>query len=444
MPEVNNLSKENVVESSIIGSKLADEDLKLNTQSNSGDKIVNNSKPKPTEINPIEKISQEPTTNASTGQATVSSSNFNTRILWPDLIKIPTNKWVYECKEIIDKLGHVNSVIEETKRNLEKCLLYFYTLKKRLDLFDHTYTASCILFFRYWFVYGIPNSMLDCVHIAQAILVTACKSSENNRPIDAYVKATCDFISREIQGNKIVNIDKMKWDIRDKIVENEKKILCMFGFDLNVENPKEILEEMFSGYYRYNRDYNLPEDFQKIFPKLLQEARNFIVQSITQPVCLLFNGQKFIQLALIFTGIQYKKIADSKFKYPKNFFKNKFASTIKPEEMEDLFTDFRILEESFFSLKSNKGDKLFITKQEISDLIEEDEVADDKIIDPYNYDSMKSGEVRQELLDNIETRLQDMFTKMKKDYQNKRASSGTLEGTPNKKQSYKIMMHRKL
>ncbi|CAI7402469.1 CPS_collapsed_G0039160.mRNA.1.CDS.1 [Saccharomyces cerevisiae] len=141
---------------------------------------------------------------------------------------------------------------------------------------------------------------------------------ENNRPIEAYIKATCEFLMQNIPSLKSrTNIDKLKWEFRDKLVTNEKEILCLFGFDLNISNPKELIEEVFSGYYRFNRDHNLPENFKKAFPKILQESRNFMVQAVTQPVSLLCDGYTFIVLSLIYCGLEYKKLVDKDFRYPK-------------------------------------------------------------------------------------------------------------------------------
>lgn len=332
---------------------------------------------------------------------------YNPRLLWPDMIKTPSNPWTFSCKEIIEKLGTNPQATAELKRNMEKCLIYFYTVKKVLNLFDHTYTASCILFFRYWYVYGLPPYLPDCIHIAQAILVTACKTVENNRPIDAYVKATCDYFLKETSGTRArQNLDKLKWDVRDRLVTNEKRILCSFGFDLNLENPKELIEEMFSGFYRFNRDYNFPEDFKVIFPKILQEARNFIVQAVTQPVSLLCDGYTFVALALIYCGFQYKKNVDNLFRFPVNFFKNTFPILVTAQRFEDIFTDYRILEENFFDLKSNKRARLQISATDIESLLQEEH---GEVQNPYDYNLIKSGEVRQELREHIQNRIDDIY-----------------------------------
>lgn len=345
-----------------------------------------------------------------------SKTGFNSRVLWPDVIKTPTNQWIFTCKEIIDKLGIDPHHTTEMKRSMEKCLIYFYSVKKKLNLFDHTYTASCILFFRYWLIYGLPSTISDCIHISQAILVTACKTMENNRPIDAYAKATCEFLMKDLTTLKSKqNMDKLKWDVRDKLVDNEKRILCSFGFDLNIENPKELIEEIFSGYYRFNRDFDLPEDFKRVFPKILQEARNFIVQAVTQPVSLLCDGYSFVALSLIYCGLQYQKLIDKSFKFPTNFFRNKFPVLVTAKRYEEMFTDYRLIEENFFDLKSNKREKLQISALDINNLIQEEvsegEGSSIHVKNPYDYDHLKSGEVRQELLDHTSKRIQDLYEK---------------------------------
>ncbi|AET39217.1 Bur2p Ecym_4138 [Eremothecium cymbalariae DBVPG len=344
----------------------------------------------------------------------VAESGFNTRKLWPDMVKIPSNRWVYSCKEIVDRLGSDPKASQTTKKKMEKCLMYFYMIKKNLRLFDHTYTAACILFFRYWYVYDLPQSLPDCIHLAQAILATACKVMENNRPVDMYVKATCEFMMKDVvqpqRGRQ--NMDKLKWDVRDKLVNYEKQLLCQFGFDLDIQNPKELIEEIFSGFYRFNRDYKMDSEFKKTFPKILAEARTFIIQAGTQPVSLLCDGYTFTALAILFAGLQHKRSTDPDFKFPKGFFQERFPICIKSSMIVDLFTDYRILEDNFFDLKSNKGDKLEVTAEEIDSLIDEIVLDDDQeVLDPYNYELIRNGECMSEFLEHTETKLNELQEK---------------------------------
>lgn len=342
-----------------------------------------------------------------------SDKKYNPRQYWPDVINTPTNIWSFSCGDIINKLDDNDQKAAEEKKNMEKCLMYFYTMKKKLNLFDHTYTAASILFYRFWFQYGLPGSLLNCIHVAHAILVTACKTMENNRPIDSYVKETCEFINKVVYGQKNAsNIDKLKWEVRDKLVTNEKRVLSHFGFDINIENPKELVEDIFSGFYRYNRDYDLPEEFRSILPKLLQEVRSFIVLAVTQPVSLLCDGYSFLALSLLYCGIQYKTHVNAEFKFPKNFFKERFPIMVTAEKFEAYFTDYRLLEQSFFDLKSNKGDKLLISRKDIESIIEEENGLTEESTDPYSYETLKDGNIRPELMDHIEQRVEEYIKKM--------------------------------
>ncbi|AMD22970.1 HHR201Wp [Eremothecium sinecaudum] len=360
-------------------------------------------------------------TDATKASAT-TESGFNLRKLWPDIIKIPSNRWVFSCKEIVDRLGTDPKTAHLTKKKMEKCLMYFYMLKKNLRLYDHTYTAACILFFRYWYMYELPSSMPDCIHLAQAILATACKAMENNRPLDMYVKATCEFMMKDmLQQRGRQNMDKLKWDVRDKLVKFEKQLLCQFGFDLDLQNPKELIEEIFSGFYRYNRDDKMDEEFKRVFPKILLEARTFIIQAGTQPVSLLCDGFTFTALAIIYAGLQYLRNEDKNFKFPKNFFSERFPVRLTSSMIVDLFTDYRILEDNFFDLKSNKGDKLEVKVDEIEKLIDEDEQEDlPNIVDPYDYEIIKNGECKQEFLDHTESKLRELHDKIVNDSGKKR------------------------
>ncbi|SMN22793.1 similar to Saccharomyces cerevisiae YLR226W BUR2 Cyclin for the Sgv1p (Bur1p) protein kinase [Maudiozyma saulgeensis] len=361
----------------------------------------------------IKEALHSPATTTTSTPAQQVNKTYNSRLYWPDIINTPENKWTFSCVEIIDKLDKNEQRATEEKKNMEKCLIYFYTMKKKLNLFDHTYTAASILFYRFWYLYGLPASLINCIHVSQAILVTACKTMENNRPIDAYIKATCEYINQVIYGNRNAgNIDKLKWEVRDKLVNYEQRILTHFGFDINIENPKEIVEDIFSGFYRYNRDYDLPSDFKESLPKILVEVRSFIIQAVTQPVSLLCDGYSFLALAMLYCGIQYKKISNEDFKYPKDFFKERFPIRVTAEKFEAYFTDYRLLEQSFFDLKSNKGDKLQISKNDIESIIEESTDNEEPIGDPYSYDKIKSGEVQQDLLDHIEERVNEYINRI--------------------------------
>lgn len=361
----------------------------------------------------IKEALHNPTTESA---QTITNKSYNSRLYWPDIINTPVNTWTFSCMDIIDKLDKNPQTAAEEKKNMEKCLMYFYTMKKKLNLFDHTYTAASILFYRFWFIYGLPGSLANCIHVSQAILITACKSMENNRPIDSYIKGTCEFINQIVHGHRNgSNIDKLKWEVRDKLVEYEKRVLNLFGFDINLDNPKEIIEYIFSGFYRYNRDYDLPDYFKESLPKILVEARSFIIQAVTQPVSLLCDGHSFLVLSLLYCGVQYKKLVNDKFKYPKDFFKDRFPIVVTAEKFEAYFTDYRLLEQNFFDLKSNKGDKLQITKSELDSILQEtwdSSLDSEDIPDPYSYEIIKSGEVRQELLDHIEERVADYIQKM--------------------------------
>lgn len=55
----------------------------------------------------------KPTSNASPPPA---SSGFNARTLWPDLIETPENQWVFECKDIIEKIGTNGPIAVEMKK----------------------------------------------------------------------------------------------------------------------------------------------------------------------------------------------------------------------------------------------------------------------------------------------------------------------------------------
>ncbi|KAH3902088.1 Bur2p SCDLUD_001901 [Saccharomycodes ludwigii] len=357
---------------------------------------------------------------------TTNKIGFISRTLWPDIIQTPQNKWIYTCAEII---GHLNKSPNSSniKKKMERCLAYFYQMKKILSLMDHTYTAACILFFRYWILYELPPTIPECIYLSQTILVTACKISENNRPIQAYVKATSEYFNGGSNNNvasdykkKQQQIEKMKWEIRDRLVANEKLFLCKIGFDICIENPKFLLEQIFNDFYRYTRDADDFDDyFKHVFPRILQECRAFIVQAETHPVSLLCDGYQFVQLGLIWCGVQYKK-RHEEFKFPKNFFQKRFPKRIDVVQMSDLFHNYLKLENAFLSLRSNKGGLLSVSSEEIKRIIDEteeesgdsnneDEISDVNFNLDFYYNQVKNGEENEAYLSYMEDRILHLY-----------------------------------
>lgn len=355
---------------------------------------------------------------------------FNQRTLWPDRVILPHNKWTFTRSQVVGKLAQDMEVMPDTKKVMEKCLMYFYLMKKSLALFDHTYTCACILFFRYWFIHGIPPNLVDAIHLSQALLITACKIEENNRSADTYVKSTFDYLLQIVPAMRgRTNIDKVKWEIRDRMVVEEKNVLCAFGFDFDVENPKDLIEDMFSGFYRYNRDYGFDQSFTDVFPKILIEVRAFLVQAVTQPVSLICDGYNFIALSLLYCGVQYKKLVDPNFRYPRNFFRDRFPITISAKKYESLFNDYRILEDQFFDLKSNKGIKLQISGLDIEAITDEDVWnVDETVFEPHvllSHEEIEKGEVKAEYLEHLEKRVNDLIEKTIEMSEKKKNTSGS-------------------
>lgn len=149
-----------------------------------------------------------------------------------------------------------------------------------------------------------------------------------------------------------------------------------------------------------------------------------MVQAVTQPVSLLCDGFTFIALSLIYCGLEYKKLVDKDFRYPKNFFKDRFPIEVTPDNFANIFTDYKLLEENFFNLKSNKGAKLQIDARMIHSVIDESinvENETSELSDPFNYDLIKSGEVKEEFLNHIETRVADLLEKTKQESTKRKA-----------------------
>ncbi|KAL6945173.1 hypothetical protein ACO0QE_002619 [Hanseniaspora vineae] len=299
-----------------------------------------------------------------------STLKYNDRVLWPQIIKEPANQWTYSTTQILDKLNSSGNVAA-TKKKIERSLLLFYKMKAALNLQEPTYIAACILFYRFWMTFDLPDDMNDCMDLALSALVTACKISENNRPIRAYVDAAVNILNSGLPINQ-QKLEKIKWRVRDRFSANEMKFLSMMNFDFDICNPRHFIEEVFSVQYRLSRDKYFPKDFEAVFPSILKEARVFIYQTEAQPVSLLCDGIVYIQYALVFAALQYKKKGHPDFKFPKNFFSKRFPNSFDPLIISELANSHYKLEKNFLKMGSNKGILLLMTTDDIREITEEE------------------------------------------------------------------------
>ena len=77
----------------------------------------------------IKEALHSPVTVTKTTPTQKTNKKYNARLYWPDIINTPENKWTFSCVEIIDKLDKNEQRATEEKKNMEKCLMYFYTMK---------------------------------------------------------------------------------------------------------------------------------------------------------------------------------------------------------------------------------------------------------------------------------------------------------------------------
>lgn len=160
---------------------------------------------------------------------------------------------------------------------------------------------------------------------------------------------------------------------------------------------------------------------------ILQEARNFIIQTGTQPISLLCDGYTLVALALIFAGVTFQKNKEPGFSFPHNFFRSRFPVIITSEIIASLFSHYQQLEKAFFDLKSNKNSALSITVDEIDKVIDEDRQLDPEPFNPYDYDIIKEGEVNEELLNYTERKIEELSNRIMSERSIKRPSEPPAE-----------------
>lgn len=304
-------------------------------------------------------------------------ARFNQGLLWPPIIKLPENEWIFNVFDVLSNL-EVNKETKKTKSFIKYCVEFLYNCKRDLNLQDHTFTCMTLFFYRYWMLEGseaLINLDMDklCL-LLLVIVITACKTMENHRKVNQYVEVVV------ARGNPTVKsmtvLDKKKWKLRENLLNDEMQFLAKVKFDLNVINPKTVLDDFYGFYSKYNVDNSdllMKEDakFKSQFSAIIKECKAFITNCHTQPMSLICDGYDFVQYALVFCAFNYNKMNkaqpgdDSFFKFSPNFFKRKFERVLTAREIIYIAECQFVLERNFLNNKTNKGVILLELTEEV-------------------------------------------------------------------------------
>ncbi|XBW36399.1 hypothetical protein QEN19_001979 [Hanseniaspora menglaensis] len=312
------------------------------------------------------------------------NARFNQSLLWPSIIKLPENKWIFRIETILENLNK-NGNHKKIRSFIKYCIEFLYNCKKDLSLQDHTFTCMTLLFYRYWMLEGSDNLIkLDLDSLGRLILViiiTSCKTMENHRKVNQYVEVVVSKSNPTVKSMTV--LDKKKWHLRENLLNDEMDFLAKMKFDLNIVNAKNVLDEFYGFYAKYNIDSNdeiMKNDllFKSQFSLLIKDCKGFITNSMTQPISLICDGYDFVQYSLIFSAFNFNQqnklnpSDDKYFKFTPNFFSRKFKNVLSPKQLIYICETQFLLEKNFLSNKTNKGDQLLkLTEDTIETLLDE-------------------------------------------------------------------------
>lgn len=304
-------------------------------------------------------------------------ARFNQSLLWPPIIKLPENEWIFNVFDVLANLD-VNKETKKIRSFIKYCVEFLYNCKRDLNLQDHTFTCMTLFFYRYWMLEGseaLINLDMDALCLLLLVIViTSCKTMENHRKVNQYVEVVV------ARGNPTVKsmtvLDKKKWKLRENLLNDEMQFLAKIKFDLNVINPKTVLDDFYGFYSKYNVDNSdllMKDDvkFKGQFSAIIKDCKAFITNCHTQPMSLICDGYDFVQYALVFCAFNYNKLNkaqpsdDSFFKFSPNFFKRKFEKVLTAKEIVYIAECQYVLERNFLNNKTNKGEILLELSEEV-------------------------------------------------------------------------------
>lgn len=323
------------------------------------------------------------------------NAKFNQSILWPSVIKLPENTWLFDINEILKNLEDTNGDCKKARSMIKYCIEILYKCAKDLKTQDQCFLIMATLLYRYWMLEGSKELLkLDTERIGfllLTIIITSCKVTENHRKTYAYVETVLKRTNPTVTSATVM--DKKKWYIRENLLNEEMTFLAKMKFDFNISNPRVYLESLFGYYTKFNIDNEDPImtndlKFKKQFGIIMRDCKSFITNASTQPISLICDGIDFLQFSLIFTAYHFNKSnkfeSDNEnfFRFTQGFFSRKFETVLTVEKIEYISKVLYILEKNFLNNKTNKGEVLLeLTKEAIIDLVHSSDIKYEKSIE---------------------------------------------------------------
>lgn len=316
------------------------------------------------------------------------NAKFNQSILWPSVIKLPENAWLFDINELLKNLKDSTEENKKCRSMIKYCIEILYKCAKDLKTQDQCFLIMSSLFYRYWMLEGSEKLLkLDTEKIGLLLLtviITACKVTENHRKTYAYVETVLKRTNPTVTSATVM--DKKKWYIRENLMNEEMVFLAKMKFDFNINNPRVYLDNLFDYYTKFNVDNEdkiMSDDlkFRKQFGIILKDCKSFMTNASTQPIGLVCDGLDFLQYSLIFTAYSFNKSnkfdkdSDKFFKFTEGFFTRKFENVLTVEKIEYISKVLFVLERNFLNNKTNKGEALLqLNKQNIINLLDPSDI----------------------------------------------------------------------
>lgn len=316
------------------------------------------------------------------------NAKFNQSILWPSVIKLPENTWLFDINEILKNLEDTNGDSKKARSMIKYCIEILYKCAKDLKTQDQCFLIMATLLYRYWMLEGSKELLkLDTERIGLlllTIIITSCKVTENHRKTYAYVETVLKRTNPTVTSATVM--DKKKWYIREHLLNEEMIFLAKMKFDFNINNPRVYLDSLFGYYTKFNVDNEDPImtndlKFKKQFGIIMKDCKSFMTNASTQPISLICDGIDFLQFSLIFTAYHFNKSNkfesdnDKFFRFTKGFFSRKFETVLSVEKIEYIAKVLYILEKNFLNNKTNKGEVLLeLNKEAIIDLVDPSDI----------------------------------------------------------------------
>lgn len=233
------------------------------------------------------------------------------------------NTWLFEEEDLLHHSPSRKQLnITQELKILESIYDFVIKLGTNLKLNGGTILAATIYIHRFYVRYPITTSKY---FVAGAAIAISTKLNDNYRPPDKIALAGCLIKN----PNKLIDEhSEIFWQWRDQLLYREELILKALNFELNLDLPYPIRDDLLLKFEETTSDGNIFYDKLK---EILRNVISLIELLSSLPVLLCYDVNAFFGAMLVVTIIEGKQRFNDKnteLFIPPHFFSENLSTTV--------------------------------------------------------------------------------------------------------------------